>query len=145
ITGHRNHRRRLSVERRVAASQRPRSHAAERADAVPRLVWYRRTRGQDQRRPGQVKRKKAKGKKSKLNGKSEDVMSVRRAGSPAVLGLLLSLMLAHAGLANAAEIRVLCSNGIKAVVEELVPRFEQATRHKVVVKYGLAAALKQQI
>jgi molybdate transport system substrate-binding protein len=72
-------------------------------------------------------------------------MSVRRAGSLAVQAVVLFVALAHAGTATAAEIKVLCSNGIKAVVEELVPQFEHATKHKVVVKYGLAAGLKQQI
>ena len=47
--------------------------------------------------------------------------------------------------ANAAEIRVLCSNGLKAVFEELVPQFEKASGHKVVVSFGLAANFKQQI
>jgi len=47
--------------------------------------------------------------------------------------------------ADAAEIRVLCSNGLKAVMEELAPQFERATGHKVVVRYGLAAGFKQQI
>jgi len=47
--------------------------------------------------------------------------------------------------ARAAEITVLCSNGIRAVMQELVPRFEKATGHKVVITYGLAAALKRQI
>ena len=55
------------------------------------------------------------------------------------------VMLAQARAANAAEIKVLCSNGLKAVVEELVPQFERATKHRVVVTYGLAAVLKQQI
>src|SRR5262249_11960237 len=90
-------------------------------------------------------RKKAKGKKSKLNGKSEEVMSVRRAGSPAVLGLLLSIMLAHAGLANAAQVGRLGSNGIKAVVQELERRFQQAARDMLVVSCWLCAALKPQI
>ncbi|PWT81705.1 MAG: ABC transporter substrate-binding protein [Blastocatellia bacterium] len=72
-------------------------------------------------------------------------MSGRRAVSPALFGLVLSILLAPAGVANAAEIKVLCSNGIKAVVEELVPQFEHATKHKVAVQYGLAAVLKQQI
>jgi molybdate transport system substrate-binding protein len=39
----------------------------------------------------------------------------------------------------------LCSNGLKAVVEDLVPKFERASTQKVVVKYGLAASLKQRI
>lgn len=47
--------------------------------------------------------------------------------------------------ANAAEVHVLCSNGLKAVFEELAPQFERASGHKVVVKFGLAADFKQQI
>ena len=62
-----------------------------------------------------------------------------------VVGLGLLAVLAHASAADAAEIKVLCSNGLKTVMEELVPQFEQATKHKVVVKFGLAGALKQQI
>lgn len=46
---------------------------------------------------------------------------------------------------SAAQIRILCSNGIRAVMEELVPQFEQATKHQVAITYGLAAALKRQI
>ncbi len=42
-------------------------------------------------------------------------------------------------------ITLLCSNGFKAVAEDLVPKFERATRNKVVVKYDLAANLKQKI
>jgi len=42
-------------------------------------------------------------------------------------------------------ITVLCSNGLKAVVEDLVPKFERETKHKVSVQYGLAAGLKQRI
>jgi molybdate transport system substrate-binding protein len=68
----------------------------------------------------------------------------RRRIIPLAVGLGL-LMLAQAGVANAAEIKVLCSNGIKAVVEELAPQFERATTHKLVVTYGLAAALERQI
>jgi molybdate transport system substrate-binding protein len=70
-------------------------------------------------------------------------MTRRRIVSLAVgLGLFV---LAQSGVANAAEIKVLCSNGIKAVVEDLVPQFERATKHKLVVTYGLAAGLKRQI
>jgi molybdate transport system substrate-binding protein len=46
---------------------------------------------------------------------------------------------------RAAEITVLCSNGLKAVMEELAPRFEKVSGHKVVVVYGLAAGLKTRI
>jgi molybdate transport system substrate-binding protein len=58
---------------------------------------------------------------------------------------MLTLMLAGASIAAAAEIQVLCSNGLKAVMEDLAPQFERATGHKVTVKYGLAANFKQQI
>src|SRR5262245_1510776 len=58
---------------------------------------------------------------------------------------MLSLILAGASIAAAAEIQVLCSNGLKAVMEDLAPKFEQTTGNKVTVKYGLAANFKQQI
>ena len=47
--GHRDRRRRLSVEGRIAPGQRPRPDAAQRADAVPRLVGHRRTLRQEVR------------------------------------------------------------------------------------------------
>jgi molybdate transport system substrate-binding protein len=59
--------------------------------------------------------------------------------------LPILIVFAQTSIARAAEIRVLCSNGIKAVMEELTPEFEQATKHKVVITYGLAAALARQI
>ena len=55
------------------------------------------------------------------------------------------LLLGQAGGASAADIHVLCSLGFKAVLEELAPQFERATGNKVVVEFGLAATLKQQI
>src|SRR6185436_1407759 len=55
------------------------------------------------------------------------------------------LFLGQASLARAVEIQVLCSNGLKAVMEDLAPKFERATGHKIVVKYGLAANFKQAI
>jgi molybdate transport system substrate-binding protein len=42
-------------------------------------------------------------------------------------------------------IKILCSNGFKAVMEELASDFERATKHRVAVSYGLAAALKRRI
>jgi molybdate transport system substrate-binding protein len=57
----------------------------------------------------------------------------------------LAVTSAFAGAACAAEIKVLCSNGLRAVMQELAPEFERASGHKVLVRYGLAAAFKQQI
>lgn len=47
--------------------------------------------------------------------------------------------------ATAEEIRVLSSVGIKAVVDELAPQFEKATKHKVTTTFDLASALKTKI
>ena len=60
-------------------------------------------------------------------------------------GLAALSWFASAVPVRAAEITVLCSNGIRAVMQELVPQFEKATGHHVVITYGLAAALKRQI
>jgi len=46
---------------------------------------------------------------------------------------------------QAAEIRVLASNGVRAALEELAPAFERDTGNKLVIEFGLAAQLKRQI
>ena len=46
---------------------------------------------------------------------------------------------------RAAEIKVLASNGVREAMNELAPAFERATGNKLVIGYGLAAALKRQI
>jgi molybdate transport system substrate-binding protein len=53
-----------------------------------------------------------------------------------------AVMLLQTGGASAEEIRVLSSVGIKAVVDDLVPQFEKATKHKVTTVFDLASALK---
>jgi molybdate transport system substrate-binding protein len=60
------------------------------------------------------------------------------------VALVLSV-LAVARAAHAAEVNVLCSVGLKAVMDALAPAFEKASKNKVVVKYDLAANLKKQI
>ena len=61
------------------------------------------------------------------------------------LALALLLLAVHTRAANAAEVNVLCSVGLKAVMDALAPEFEKASKNKVVVKYDLAATLKKQI
>jgi molybdate transport system substrate-binding protein len=56
----------------------------------------------------------------------------------------LVLVITHP-LAAAAQIRILCSNGIKPVMQELVPQFEQLSAHQVFVAYSVAADLKRRI
>ena len=58
----------------------------------------------------------------------------------AVIAVLL-----QATVASADEIRVLSSVGIKAVVDELVPQFEKATKHKVTTTFDLASTMKTKI
>ena len=60
-------------------------------------------------------------------------------------GLAVAVVLLYATAARAEEIRVLSSVGIKAVVDELVPRFEKTTKHKVTTVLDLASALKTKI
>lgn len=70
-------------------------------------------------------------------------MKIPRTLYAASLALFLSL--GRPGVASAADIHVVCSNGLKAVFEELAPQFEKASGNKVIVKFGLASGFKQQI
>ena len=73
-------------------------------------------------------------------------MNVKHFAAAIKIGLLvLPLTLAHATAAQAAEIKVLCSTALKTVMQELVPQFERATGHKVVVEYGVSAAMQRQV
>jgi molybdate transport system substrate-binding protein len=70
-------------------------------------------------------------------------MARRRLVSAVVLSLFSVLPAARAAAGD--DITVLCSNGLKAVLEDLAPKFESATHNKLVVTYGLAASLGQRI
>ena len=54
-------------------------------------------------------------------------------------------VLASASLAGAAEIKVFCTNGVRAVVEELLPQFEKTTGNKVVISYEPSTQIKKRI
>jgi molybdate transport system substrate-binding protein len=70
----------------------------------------------------------------------------RAAASALALLASLSFLAAGAATADAAEIKVLSSVALKAALdEELLPQFAKSAENKVVIKYGAAAALKQQI
>jgi molybdate transport system substrate-binding protein len=47
--------------------------------------------------------------------------------------------------AQPGEVRVVSSNGMRAVMEELRPRFEQAIGHPIAIEFSSAAALKKKI
>jgi molybdate transport system substrate-binding protein len=61
-------------------------------------------------------------------------------GIAVLIGLFFSL-----AVANAADIKVLSSTGLKAVLEELGPQYEKATGNKLVLTTGSAASIKSQI
>jgi molybdate transport system substrate-binding protein len=52
---------------------------------------------------------------------------------------------AIAAPAHAAEINVLCSNGLRAVVEELAPAFEQKTGNKLMLKFEPSTQIQKRI
>jgi molybdate transport system substrate-binding protein len=60
----------------------------------------------------------------------------------AAIGLALSLASAAA---CAADIKVISSVGMRALLLELQPRFERATQHKLIFSFGSAVPLKRQI
>ncbi len=50
--------------------------------------------------------------------------------------LTLAIALLSAGVASAAEVRVMISGGLTAAFKELAPQFEKATGNKVLIAYG---------
>lgn len=68
---------------------------------------------------------------------------IARSRLPA-LAILLRLLLS-AGPASADDVKVLCSNGFREVMQELAPAFERATSNTVAVTYDLSANLAKRI
>ena len=56
-----------------------------------------------------------------------------------------AMLLAFGVSAQAAEIKVLSSNALKSVLEEIAPQFEKSSGHKLVIVWGAAAPLRGQI
>ena len=63
----------------------------------------------------------------------------------AFTGAVILLGLSMLGGATAAEIKVLSTVAVKAVMDELVPQFERASGHTVSIEFGTSAILKRQI
>src|SRR5215471_21103915 len=57
----------------------------------------------------------------------------------------LLVTLTFAASASAADLKVFCTNGVKAVVEELLPQFEKTTGNKVVISYEPSTQIKKRI
>lgn len=60
-----------------------------------------------------------------------------------ILALIATLALATS--AAAADLKVLCTNGVKAVVEELLPKFERDTGNKVTILFEPSTQLRKRI
>jgi len=50
-----------------------------------------------------------------------------------------------AGAANAAEIKVLCANGMRDVMEEVGPKFARTTNHQLASEFGTIGVILQRI
>ena len=61
------------------------------------------------------------------------------------LSLVAAAALTLGTPAHAAEIKVLSTNALKTVVEDLGPKFEQSSGHKLAITWGTAAQLKVEI
>jgi molybdate transport system substrate-binding protein len=61
------------------------------------------------------------------------------------LSLVAATALTFGTAAHAAEIKVLSTNALKTVLEDLGPKFEQSSGHKLAITWGTAAQLKVQI
>lgn len=67
-------------------------------------------------------------------------MSMRVSGAMAVLGLLVTAGLAHAG-----EVRVFSAGAVKSIVTDLAPVYEKETGNKVVMEFGPMGFVRQKL
>ena len=65
--------------------------------------------------------------------------------APVSTSAVVALLALLVPVSASADITVLCSNGLKAVMDDLAPQYEKASKEKVTVKYDLAANLKRRI
>src|SRR5215475_9546995 len=72
-------------------------------------------------------------------GSREDFMIIR------YLSLVAATALTFGTATHAAEIKVLSTNALKTALEDLSPKFEQSSEHKLAITWGTAAQLKVQI
>jgi molybdate transport system substrate-binding protein len=57
----------------------------------------------------------------------------------------VACLLAQVAVAAAAEIKVFSTIGVQAALEEMAPKFEQATGHKLVITFATAAILAKRV
>ena len=61
------------------------------------------------------------------------------------LSLIVAVPLALGAPAHGVEIKVLSTYALKTVLDDLGPKFEQSSGHKLAITFGTAAQLKAQI
>jgi len=61
------------------------------------------------------------------------------------LAAIAVFLIAQAGFVNAAEVKVFSTIGVQAALEELVPKFKQATGHKLSITWATAAILVKRV
>jgi len=65
--------------------------------------------------------------------------------SVAVFAAGLAYLFASQMFAADAELRVICSNGIKGTMDKLIPHYEQTSGRHIAIQYGASAVLKRTI
>ena len=55
------------------------------------------------------------------------------------------LAASSAGAAGAAELKVLCSGAMRAVLQQLAPAFEKSSSHKLVIEYATAGKVEEKV
>ena len=68
---------------------------------------------------------------------------IRKAAAAAIM--IAAVLLGLGVTVNAAEIKVLCANGMRAVLSELQPQFERTTGHTMTASFGEAGDLRKRI
>jgi ABC-type molybdate transport system substrate-binding protein len=67
------------------------------------------------------------------------------AAAAAIISAGCAVLWAAGNDAKAREIRVLCSNGMKAVLEEVRPQMERAIGHPLSIEFSSTASFKEKI
>src|ERR1700755_2881081 len=61
------------------------------------------------------------------------------------LAAIAVFLIAQAGLATAAEVKVFSTIGVQAALEELAPKFEKASGNKLAITFATAAILAKRV
>src|SRR5215831_8848602 len=68
---------------------------------------------------------------------------IRKSAAAAIM--ITAVLLGRGVTANAAEVKVLCANGMRAVLSDLQPQFERTTGHTMTASFGEGGDLRKRI